>query len=88
MIYCITLIIIVALICATRIYPLWVEYNRQKVNKAWEIIRKSREENARLRKEIDRSYDGWLYAFLEKQKAQDEMFDKICEILDKLDMKV
>ncbi len=88
MTYCITLIIIVALICATRLYPLWVEHNRQRVNKAWELIRKSREENANLRKEIDRSYDGWLHAFFEKQKAQDEMFDKICEIIERLDKKV
>lgn len=88
MIYCITLIIIVALICATRLYPLWVEKNIQKANKTWELVCKVREENARLRKEIDRSYDGWLHAFLEKQKAQDEMFDKICEIIEKLDKKV
>lgn len=88
MIYCITLIIIVALICATRLYPLWVEHNRQKVNKTWELVRKVREENVRLREEINRSYDGWLAAFLEKQKAQDETFDKICEILKKLDKKV
>ncbi len=87
MIYCITLIIIVALICATRLYPLWVERNRQRVNKAWEIIRSLREENASLRKEINLSYDCWISAFLDKQKEQEKLVDKISEILEKLDIK-
>ena len=37
MIYCITLIVIVVLICATRIYPLWVEHNRKQLAKAMEL---------------------------------------------------
>lgn len=88
MIYCITLIIIVALICATRLYPLWVEHDRKKIDKLWGLVRKAKEENNSLRKELKDTYDEWLKEFGERQRTQGEVFDKIIEILDKLNIKV
>lgn len=33
MIYCITLIIVVALVCATRLYPLWLRHDCRRYRK-------------------------------------------------------
>lgn len=88
MIYCITLIIIVALICATHLYPLLIEHDRKRAEKALELVRKIREENNKLRKDVNDAYDGWLSYFDKRQEEQDKVFDKLYEILEKFDIKL
>lgn len=84
MIYCITLIIIVALICVTRCYPLWVEHNRKKVERAMEIVAKVREENSSLRKELKDTYDQWLGEFNRKEEVIKDVFNNLYELTEKI----
>ena len=86
MIYCITLIIVVALICATRLYPIWIRNDYKRTRKALELVRKVREENDRLRKEIDRAYDSWFTEYDRGQKRQNSAWDLIVEIAEKLNI--
>lgn len=88
MIYCITLIIVVALICATRLYPIWIRNDYKRTRKALELVRKVRDENDRLRKELDRAYDSWFEDFDERQKSQDRAWDSIVELAEKLKIKL
>ena len=88
MIYCITLIIIVALICATRLYPLWVEHDRKQLAKAMELLRKAREENANLRKSINEIIDEWLRNLNETSDSFNKTWDKLYEVCDKLNIKL
>ena len=88
MIYCITLIIIVALICATRLYPLWLRHDCNRTRKAVELVRKVRDETDRLRKELDRAYDGWFEDFDNRQKSQDKAWDTLCNLAEKLGDKI
>lgn len=88
MIYCITLIIVVALICATRLYPIWIRNDYKRTRKALELVRKVREENDRLRKEIDRAYDSWFTEYDRSQKSQNRAWDLIVEIAEKLNIKL
>lgn len=84
MIYCITLIIIVTLVCVTRLYPLWVERNRMKVEKAMELVAKVREENNCLRKELDTTYNEWFKDLSQKEKVIREIFDNLYELTEKV----
>ena len=88
MIYCITLIIVVALICATRLYPIWIRNDYTRTRMALELVRKVREENDRLRKEIDRAYDSWFTEYDRGQKRQNRAWDLIVEIAEKLNIKL
>ena len=88
MIYCITLIIIVALICATRLYPLWVEHDRKQLAKAMELLRKAREENANLRKQSNDIIDEWLRNLSETSDSFNKTWDKLYEVCDKLNIKI
>ncbi|WP_304609825.1 hypothetical protein [Muribaculum intestinale] len=88
MIYCITLIIVVALICATRLYPLWLRHDYKRTRKALELVRKVRDENDRLRKEIDRAYDSWFTEYDRSQKSQNRAWDLIVEIAEKMNIKL
>lgn len=88
MIYCITLIIVVALICTTRLYPIWIRNDYKRTRKALELVRKVRDENDRLRKELDRAYDSWFEDFDERQKSQDRAWDSIVELAEKLKIKL
>ena len=88
MIYCITLMIVVALICATRLYPIWIRNDYKRTRKALELVRKVREENDRLRKEIDRAYDSWFTEYDRGQKRQNRSWDLIVEIAEKLNIKL
>ena len=88
MIYCITLIIVVALICATRLYPIWIRNDYKRTRKALELVRKVRDENDRLRKELDRANDSWFEDFDERQKSQDRAWDSIVELAEKLKIKL
>lgn len=88
MIYCITLIIVVALICATRLYPIWIRNDYKRTRKALELVRKVKEENDRLRKEIDRAYDSWFTEYDRSQKSQNRAWDLIVEIAEKLNIKL
>ena len=88
MIYCITLIIIVALICATRLYPLWVEHDRKQLAKAMELLRKAKEENAILRKSSKEIIDEWLRNLNETSDSFNKTWDKLYEVCDKLNIKL
>ena len=88
MIYCITLIIIVALICATRLYPLWVERNRKQLAKAMELLRKAKEENTNLRKQSADVIDEWLRENKQTSESFNQAWDKLYEICQKLDIKM
>ena len=88
MIYCITLIIVVALICATRLYPIWIRHDSKRTRKALELVRKVRDENDRLRKELNRAYDSWFEDFDQRQKSQDRAWDSIVELAEKLNVKL
>ncbi len=85
MIYCITLIIIVALLCATRIYPLWLRHDCKRTRKALELVRKVREENALLRKDLNEAYDGWFGHLTDKDKTVSDILDQLYELSTKLD---
>lgn len=88
MIYCITLIIIVALICATRLYPLWIEYDRKKAEKAMELVAKIREENKNLRKQNLEIIDEYLKSLNETSDSFNQAWDKLYELADKLGIKI
>lgn len=88
MIYCITLIIIVALICATRLYPLWVEHDRKQLAKTMELLRKAKEENANLRKSSNETIDEWLRNLNETSDSFNKTWDKLYEVCDKLNIKL
>lgn len=88
MIYCVTLIIIVALICATRLYPLWVEHDRKQLAKAMELLRKVKEENANLRKSSNETIDEWLRNLSETSDSFNKTWDKLYEVCDKLNIKL
>lgn len=88
MIYCITLIIIVALICATRLYPLWVEHDRKKVDKAMQIICKIREDNANLRKQNIEVIDEYLKDLKRTSESFNQAWDKLYELAEKLGVKI
>ena len=88
MIYCITLIVIVVLICATRIYPLWVEHNRKQLAKAMELLRKAREENANLRKQTNETIDEWLTELNQTSDSFNKTWDKLYEVCEKLNIKI
>lgn len=83
MIYCITLIIVVALVCATRLYPLWVEHA-----KAWELIRKMKEENAALQESCRKSVDEWVDNFNEQSKSFNQAWEKLYELAEKMNVKL
>ena len=74
MIHCITLIIIVALICTTRIYPLWLRHD----------CKRYRKENAQLHRQLKDTYDEWLNDFGKLQKQVNDIFDKLFGITNKL----
>lgn len=84
MIYCIALIIVVALICATRLYPLWLRHDCRRYRKLMAILQEQRKENIELRKELRLTYDEWLNDFGDRQKQVSEIFDKLFEITEKL----
>lgn len=84
MIYCITLIIIVALICVTRLYPLWVEHDRKQLAKAMELLRKAKEENENLRKQCNETIDEWLRELKTTSDSFNKTWDKLYEICEKL----
>ena len=88
MIYCITLIIVVALICATRLYPLWVEHDRKQLAKAMELLRKAKEENASIRKQFYDTIDEWLRKNERTSECFNQAWDKIYEVCQKLDIKM
>lgn len=88
MIYCITLIIVVALICATRLYPLWLRHDCKRTRKALELVRKVREENCELRKEVNKTYDEWFEDFSVRQKSQDRAWDLLCNLAEKMGEKI
>lgn len=88
MIYCITLIIIVALICATRLYPLWVEHDRKQLAKAMELLRKAKEENANLRKQSNDTIDEWLRELKNTSDSFNKTWDKLYEVCEKLHIKL
>ncbi|MBD5195442.1 MAG: hypothetical protein HDS87_06950 [Bacteroidales bacterium] len=88
MIYCVTLIIIVALICVTRLYPLWVEHDRKQLAKAMELLRKAKEENANLRKSSKEIIDEWLRNLNETSDSFNKTWDKLYEVCDKLNIKL
>lgn len=88
MIYCITLIIIVTLICATRLYPLWVEHDHKQLAKAMELLSKVREENANLRKQNKEVIDEWLKELNQSSESFNIAWDKIYELCQKLDVKI
>lgn len=88
MIYCITLIIIVALICATRLYPLWVEHDRKQLAKAMELLRKAKEENSNLRKQSNETIDEWLRELKTTSDSFNKTWDKLYEICEKLHIKL
>lgn len=88
MIYCITLIIVVALICATRLYPLWVEHDRKKVEKAKELVAKIREENRNLQKQNADVIDEWLKELKQTSDSFNKTWDKLYEICEKLHIKL
>lgn len=71
MIY-VTIIIVVTLICATRIYPLWLRHDCKRTRKALELVCKLREENCKLRKELNKTYDEWFEDFSKGRKAKIE----------------
>ena len=84
MMYCITAVVIVALICATRTYPLWLRHDCKRYRKLKAILQEQRKENAQLRCELKQTYDEWLNDFGERQKQVNEIFDKLYEITEKL----
>ncbi len=88
MIYCITLIIIVALICATRLYPLWIEQDRKKAAKAMQLVAKIREENASLRKQNIEIIDEYLKSVNESSDSFNRAWDKLYEISEKIGVKI
>ncbi|MFG6425845.1 hypothetical protein [Lepagella muris] len=88
MIYCITLIIVVALVCATRLYPLWVEHDRKQLAKAWELIRKMKEENAALQESCRKSVDEWVDNFNEQSKSFNQAWEKLYELAEKMNVKL
>lgn len=87
MIY-VTIIIVVTLICATRIYPLWLRHDCKRTRKALELVRKLREENCKLRKELNKTYDEWFEDFSQRQKSQDRAWDMLCDLAEKLNIKL
>lgn len=56
--------------------------------KALELVRKVRDENDRLRKEIDRAYDSWFTEYDRSQKSQNRAWDLIVEIAEKMNIKL
>ena len=88
MIYCITIIIIVALICVTRLYPVWVEHDRNQLAKAMELLRKAKEENANLRKQSNETIDEWLRELKATSNSFNKTWDKLYEMCEKLDIKL
>lgn len=84
MIFCITLIIIVALICATRLYPIWLRHDCKRYRKLMTLLKEQRKENIELRKELRQTYDEWLNDFGERQKQVSEIFDNLFEITERL----
>ena len=88
MIYCITIIIIVALICVTRLYPVWVEHDRKQLAKAMELLRKAKEENANLRKQSNETIDEWLRELKATSNSFNKTWDKLYEMCEKLDIKL
>lgn len=87
MIY-VTIIIVVTLICATRIYPLWLRHDCKRTRKALELVSKLREENCELRKELNKTYDEWFEDFSQRQKSQDRAWDLLCDLAEKLNIKL
>lgn len=83
-----TIIIVVALICATRLYPLWVEHDRKKVEKAMELIAKIREDNRSLQKQNAETIDEWLRELKTTSDSFNKTWDKLYEICEKLDIKL
>ena len=84
MIYCITLIIIVALICATRLYPLWLRHDCKRYRRAMTLLQEQRKENAQLHRQLKHTYDEWLNEFGDRQQQINDIFDKLFEITEKL----
>lgn len=87
MIY-VTIIIVVTLICATRIYPLWLRHDCKRTRKALKLVHKLREENCKLRKELNKTYDEWFEDFSQRQKSQDRAWDLLCDLAEKLNIKL
>lgn len=77
-----------ALICVTRLYPLWLHHNNKRTRKALKLVRKVRDENDRLRKELDRAYDNWFEDFDQRQKSQDRAWDLLCELAEKFNIEL
>lgn len=88
MIYCITLIIIVALICVTRLYPLWVEHDRKKVEKAMELVAKIREENRNLQKQNAEVIEEWMKELKQTSDSFNKTWDHLYEICEKLEIRI
>ena len=84
MIHCITLIIIVALICTTRIYPLWLRHDCKRYRRAMTLLQEQRKENAQLHRQLKDTYDEWLNDFGKLQKQVNDIFDKLFGITNKL----
>lgn len=88
MIYCITLIVVVTIICATRLYPLWLHHNYKRTHKAIELVRNVRKENNRLRKELDETYKEWFSELSRYQKSQNDAWDAILKMAELLNIKL
>lgn len=78
----------VALICATRLYPLYVEHDRKQLAKAKELLHKAKEENANLRKQSNDVIDEWLRELKNTSDSFNKTWDKLYEICEKLDIKL
>lgn len=73
-----------ALICVTRLYPLWVEHDRKQLAKAMELLRKAKEENENLRKQCNETIDEWLRELKTTSDSFNKTWDKLYEICEKL----
>lgn len=82
---CITIVICVAIICVTHIYPLLVERHRKDVDKAKRIISEVRKENAELRKQLSDNIDVFLEQYDKKDKAIDEILDRLLDLTLKIE---
>lgn len=77
-----------ALICVTRLYPVWVEHDRKQLAKAMELLRKAKEENANLRKQSNETIDEWLRELKATSNSFNKTWDKLYEMCEKLDIKL
>lgn len=79
-----TIIIVVAIICATYFITNFAEmYNKRTLNtsrRLMRIISKLRKENSELRKAYDKVYDEWFEDFSDRQKSLNEILNKIYEL--------